>query len=66
MASGAFKRVGEEVQMVPRLSAQLHLLFERRIPVNKNHTEMVKFASPVDPTYQSVVTHLNEYISMYI
>jgi len=62
VASGAFRRLGEEVQMVQRLSAQLHLSIENRVPVNKNHTDMVKFASPVDPTYLSVVTHMKECI----
>jgi len=52
--------VGEEVQMVQRLSAQLHLVFEHRVPVNKNHTDMVKFASPVDPTYLSIVYHMKD------
>jgi len=46
--------------MVQRLSAQLHLSFEHRVPVNKNHTDMVKFASQVDPTYMSIVTHMND------
>ena len=51
--------------MVQRLSAQLHLSIENRVPVNKNHTDMVKFASPVDPTYLSVVTHMKECIGAW-
>jgi len=48
--------------MVKEFSAQLHLQFGPRIPVNKNHTDIVKFDSPVDSTYQKVVKHMNECI----
>jgi len=44
--------------MVQRFSAQLYLPDGFQIPVNKNHTDMVKFDSPVDPTYKTVVKHL--------
>lgn len=43
-------------------SALTFLQCEHRIPVNKKHTEIVKFATPVDQTYQTAVTHLNECI----
>jgi len=46
--------------MVQRFSAQLYLPDGFQIPVNKNHTDMVKFDSPVDPTYKTVVKHLKE------
>jgi len=45
--------------MVQASSAQLFLPPEHRLPVHKNHTEMVKFDSEVDATYQSVVYHMN-------
>jgi len=50
--------------MVQRFSAQLYLPWEQRIPVGKNHTDIVKFASPVDTTYQTVVRHLKDYIGV--
>jgi len=48
--------------MVKEFSAQLHQLFELKIPVDKNHTDMVKFDSPVDSTYQKVVRYMKECI----
>ncbi|KAF8535735.1 hypothetical protein BDD12DRAFT_326423 [Trichophaea hybrida] len=61
--SGKFARDGEEVQMVQRFSAQLFIPSERRIPVRKNHTDMVKFAAPVDATYRTVVRHMKDCIA---
>ena len=60
--SGEFARDGVEVQMVRPLSAQLYLPSEQRIPVKKNHSDIVKFATRVDVTYQTVVKHLRECI----
>jgi hypothetical protein len=59
-----FRRDGPEVQMVQRFSAQLHLLGGSQIPVNENHSDMVKFNSPVDPTYKTVVKHLKGCLGM--
>ncbi|KAF8540455.1 hypothetical protein BDD12DRAFT_804470 [Trichophaea hybrida] len=53
-----FRRDGPEVQMVQRFSVLLHLPAEHRVPVDENHTNMVKFDSPVDRTYLTVVKHL--------
>lgn len=50
------------IQMVERFSAQLYLPSEHRIPVSKNHSDIVKFASRVDVTYQTVVKHMKECI----
>jgi hypothetical protein len=50
--------------MVKRLSAELYLPDECRVPVQENHTNMVKFASEVDKTFQTVVKHLRECIGM--
>jgi hypothetical protein len=50
--------------MVQRLSAQIHVPFEHRVAVNNNHTDMVKFAAQIDPTYQTAVTHLRECIGV--
>jgi len=44
--------------MVNKVSAQLYLPNEYRIPVPCNHTEMVKFLAPLDRTYSSVASHL--------
>jgi len=49
---------GKEVQVVERLSAQLYLPRESRHPVNSNHVDLVKFSSPRDGSFQSVVTIL--------
>jgi hypothetical protein len=46
--------------MVKKVSAQLYLQDEHRIPVRSNHMDMVKFVSAADPTYQTVVYHMNE------
>jgi len=44
--------------MVKKVSAQLYLPNEYRIPVPCNHTDMVKFLAPSDRTYCSVASHL--------
>jgi hypothetical protein len=49
---------GELAGMVRRVSAQLHLPNEYRIPVPCNHTDMVKFLAPSDGTYRSVASHM--------
>jgi hypothetical protein len=48
--------------MVKGFSAQLYLSFEHRIPVDKDHTNIVKFDSQVESTYQTVVTHMKDCI----
>ena len=40
-------------------SAQLFWSFEHRIPVSANHTDIVKFPSSEDGTYNTVVRYLN-------
>ena len=57
--SHANERNGELAQMVEKVSAQLYLPNEYRIPVPYNHTEMVKFLAPSDRTYCSVSSHRN-------
>ena len=51
--------------MVSRSSAQLWLPSEHRLPANRNHTDIVKFASPVDGMYQTVVKYMTEFIGMW-
>ena len=46
--------------MVERLSAQLYLPRESRYPVRSNHTDLVKFDSSRDKTFQTVVTTMKE------
>jgi hypothetical protein len=53
-----YKRNGELEEMVEKVSAQLYLPNEHRIPVPSNHTDMVKFLAPSDRTYCSVVSHI--------
>jgi len=48
--------------MVQGFSARLFLPLEHRLPIHKNHSEMVKFDSEVDTTYQSVVFHMKSCI----
>jgi hypothetical protein len=55
-------RDGKESEMVKRFSAQLYIPIEQRIPVAKNHTNMVKFASAEDETYQTVARYLTEWM----
>jgi hypothetical protein len=44
--------------MVMKVSTELFLPNEHRIPVAQNHTDMVKFLSPSDLTYCSVSTRI--------
>ncbi|KAF8538039.1 hypothetical protein BDD12DRAFT_929483, partial [Trichophaea hybrida] len=60
---GDFARDGSAAIMVKRFSSQLFLPSELRVPVNKTHTEMVKFDSAVDPTFLTVVDQINNCIS---
>ncbi|KAF8538250.1 hypothetical protein BDD12DRAFT_928675 [Trichophaea hybrida] len=55
-----YQRSGELVEMVKKISAQLYMQDEHRIPVERNHTELVKFPTRVDSTYQTVVYYLKE------
>jgi hypothetical protein len=60
LESGGYARDGPLVQMVDRNSAQLYCPFENRLPVEKNHTDMAKFPTAADPTYQTVVKNIKE------
>jgi len=53
-----YKRIGELAEMVKKVSAQLYLPNEYRVPVPCNHIDMVKFLAPSDRTYCSVASHL--------
>ena len=48
--------------MVQRLSAQLYLPRESRYPVHSNHTDLVKFSSPRDRAFQTIVATMEELI----
>jgi hypothetical protein len=48
--------------MVKRFSAQLYIPTEERIPVARNHINMVKFASAEDETYQTVARYLTGWV----
>ncbi|CAG8701125.1 10351_t:CDS:2, partial [Acaulospora colombiana] len=58
--TGRYERSGEEVQSVASSAAFMHLRHEVRIPVQANHTDIVKFLSNSDSTYISLVTHLRD------
>ncbi|TGZ77107.1 hypothetical protein EX30DRAFT_352096 [Ascodesmis nigricans] len=63
-AQGDFTTEGTGARMVTRLSAQLNLPGEDRYPIDSDHTNMVKFDSRNDSAFQTVVTHLNQCISL--
>jgi hypothetical protein len=46
--------------MVKKVSAQLHIPGEHRLPVERNHTDLVKFPTRVDTTYQTVVYYMKQ------
>jgi hypothetical protein len=56
-ASG-YKSNRELAEMVKKVSAQLYLPNEYRIPVPCTHTDMVKFLAPSDRTYCNVASHI--------
>ncbi|KAF8241753.1 hypothetical protein K440DRAFT_677005 [Wilcoxina mikolae CBS 423.85] len=58
--SSKYERNGQLVEMVKKISAQLCLPNEHRVPVPHNHTNMVKFLSPSDGTYRTVITWIKE------
>ncbi|KAF8531694.1 hypothetical protein BDD12DRAFT_914648, partial [Trichophaea hybrida] len=60
--SGSYGRDGKESEMVKRFSAQLYIPTEQRIPVEENHTNMVKFASAEDRTYRTVIRYLQGWV----
>ncbi|KAI9771315.1 MAG: hypothetical protein M1840_002285 [Geoglossum simile] len=63
LESGKYERGGPEVMMVKNFSSKIYLPYEYRLPVEKNHTDMVKFASEVDTTFQTVVKHMKDCIA---
>jgi len=62
LVSGHYGRDGKESEMVNRFSAQLYIPTEQRVPVEENHTNMIKFASAEDRTYRTVVRYLKEWV----
>ncbi|KAF8253372.1 hypothetical protein K440DRAFT_679363 [Wilcoxina mikolae CBS 423.85] len=60
---GDYRRDGDAVEMVKRNSAQLFLPNEHRIPVEHNHTDMVKFIASTDSTYQTVLCHIKDCVT---
>ncbi|KAH8719384.1 hypothetical protein GQ44DRAFT_623397 [Phaeosphaeriaceae sp. PMI808] len=62
--SGEWRRAGQPVLQVSEVSATLQFpgFRERKIPVNANHTNMVKFGSRVNPTYTTVLRMLREFV----
>jgi len=52
--------------MVNRFSAQLFIHNEERVPANANHSNMVKFATAQDPTYQTVQRHLKNWVDSIV
>jgi len=54
---------GDGVIMAKSNRAQLFWPSEHRIPVQRNHTDMVIFNSGEDATYRTVVTHMTECVN---
>ena len=52
--------------MVQRLSAQLYLPGESCYPINSGHTDLVKFDSPQEKAFQTIVTSVEVIIGMYL
>lgn len=57
---GIYKRDGEANKMVNENSALLNLPNEHRIPVQLDHSMMVKFTNNRDSPYHSVIGHLRQ------
>ncbi|KAA8896070.1 hypothetical protein FN846DRAFT_801292 [Sphaerosporella brunnea] len=57
-SQGHYERTGDMAEMVKKVSAQLFLSNEQRIPIHQNHTELVKFAHKGDTTYLTLLKHL--------
>lgn len=51
--------------MVNKISAQLHLRNETRIPVRGNHTQLVKFSMKSDPAYQVFLKHIRDCLAEF-
>ncbi|KAI1416951.1 hypothetical protein F5Y13DRAFT_153431 [Hypoxylon sp. FL1857] len=62
-SQGNWDRKGEAVQLVKNISSLLFLPSESRYSVDGNHSDMVKFMSQVDVTYQTVVRSLENVLS---
>jgi hypothetical protein len=55
-------RDGKESEMVSHFSAQLYVPTEKRVPVEENHSNMVKFASAEDRTYRTIVRYMKGWV----
>lgn len=56
--TGAYTRSGAPVKLVSRGSSMLSLPQETRVPVEGNHSEMVKFLSAADLAYRVLVQQI--------
>ncbi|KAF8252006.1 hypothetical protein K440DRAFT_578369, partial [Wilcoxina mikolae CBS 423.85] len=59
---GSYSRDGKESEMVSRFSTQLYVPTEQRVPVEENHSNMVKFASAEDRTYRTVLRYVKGWV----
>lgn len=53
-----------QAQVVERFSALTFQQFEQRVAVNTSPMDIVKFATPADSTYQTVVKFTNECVEV--
>ncbi|OQU98905.1 Ankyrin repeat-containing protein [Cladophialophora immunda] len=65
--NGMYGRSGEHIQVVKEPSARFYLpaQIEEAIPVDGDHSTMVKFTSSADDTYQSVRNYLRGYLNSF-
>lgn len=62
---GKWARTGVEILMVTKASATCIGLPDElynHLPVDADHSDMVKFWGPDDETYQSVVTRIKDFV----
>ncbi|KIX95944.1 uncharacterized protein Z520_08199 [Fonsecaea multimorphosa CBS 102226] len=62
--NGSYGRTGDYIQVVGEPSARFYLpeQIEKAIPVDGDHSTIVKFTSPADDTYQTVRNLLKSYL----
>ncbi|KAI5802993.1 hypothetical protein EDC01DRAFT_645472, partial [Geopyxis carbonaria] len=56
------ERRGEKIQMIGRVSAKLHLPHECAYPIPSDHTDMVKFDSTRNQSFQTILTSLERWL----
>jgi hypothetical protein len=58
------KRGEHQALMVERFSALLRLPAEQVFPIDEDHSNMAKFSSPVERSYQTMARCMSKFICM--